>query len=63
MKETLLCACTAATSGAGDWLLVLTPAGEREIKMIKPAVTSVIGKLYVLGNLDLFQTVKTCEDL
>lgn len=24
VKETLLCACTAATSGAGDWLLVLT---------------------------------------
>lgn len=31
--------------------------------MIKPAVISVFGKLYVLGNLDLFQTVKTCEDL
>lgn len=31
--------------------------------MIKPAVISVTGKLYVLGSLDLFQTVKTCEDL
>lgn len=31
--------------------------------MIKPAVTSVSGNLYVSGNLDMFQTVKTCKDL
>lgn len=30
--------------------------------MVTSAVISVIGKLCVLGNLDLFQTVQTCED-
>ena len=35
----------------------------REFRMIKPAVTSVSGNLYVSGNLDVFQTVKTCKDL
>lgn len=29
--------------------------------MIRSAVISVIGKLYVLGNLGLFQIVKTCK--
>lgn len=38
-------------------------AGGREFKMIKPAVTSVSGNLHVSGNLDVFQTVKTCKDL
>lgn len=31
--------------------------------MIEPAVTSVSGNLDVYGNLDVFQTVKTCKDL